>query len=97
MRTVERLGKSLANRPKPQALFERHILHQDGEELQFAAKRKRLEGFLAERPPPERVLNPDEVEEMLQSPRAGIDTGGGAPRFPPPAGSTSPPPHTVGA
>eukprot|EP00967_Tisochrysis_lutea_P013836 scaffold15503_cov27-Tisochrysis_lutea.AAC.2 len=72
MRTAERLSVSLANRPAPQALLERHILHQDGEAQQLAAKRKRLEGFLAERPPPERVLDPEAVEEMLQSPRTGV-------------------------
>jgi len=81
IRTVERLSASLANRPAPQALLERHILIQEGEAQQLAAKRKRLEGFLAERPPPESIFMPETVEAMLQSPRAEGQRapGGGRP------------------
>jgi len=44
---------SLANRPAVEQLQARHILHTADEKQEQLAKRKRLEGFLAERPTPE--------------------------------------------
>ena len=61
LRAVERLSASLANRPSEQALLERHILRGDEEPELLAAKRKRLEGFLAGRPPPEVVAVPPDA------------------------------------
>jgi len=46
---------SLANRPGLETLQQRHILHSADEKQEQLAKRKRLEGFLAERPTPEQV------------------------------------------
>jgi hypothetical protein len=63
-------------------------LIQDGEAQQLAAKRKRLDLFLAERPPPESIFMPETVEEMLQSPGAA-GNGGTAPHGP------QLPPHRV--
>ena len=53
------LLQSLANRPAMEQLQQRNILHTpDGEQehmLEQLAKRKRLEGFLAERPTPDQI------------------------------------------
>ena len=49
------LSDSLLNRPAPDSLLERNILQSPEAGQQLAIKRKRLEGFLAERPPPESV------------------------------------------
>ena len=46
----ERLASSFASRPPVELLQERNILHTADEKLKQEAKRKRLEGFLAERP-----------------------------------------------
>ena len=52
----EALLHSLANRPGLESLQQRHILGYTADEKQEQlAKRKRLEGFLAERPTPEQV------------------------------------------
>ena len=53
----EALLHSLANRPGLESLQQRHILGYTADEKQEQlAKRKRLEGFLAERPTPEQVM-----------------------------------------
>ena len=58
----EALLHSLANRPGLESLQQRHILGYTAEEKQEQlAKRKRLEGFLAERPTPEQVMTSDDL------------------------------------
>ena len=58
----EALLHSLANRPGLESLQQRHILGYTADEKQEQlAKRKRLEGFLAERPTPEQVMTSDDL------------------------------------
>jgi len=51
----ERLGGSFASRPPVELLQERNILQSADDKAEQLAKRKRLEGFLAERPTLEQV------------------------------------------
>ena len=69
------LSDSLLNRPAPDSLLERNILQSPEAGQQLAIKRKRLEGFLAERPPPE------SVEQVLWGPafNVGVPPQGGLP------------------
>ena len=70
MMTRERLAVGLANRPAAEQLQERNILPVPEAEQQLAAKRKRLEGFLAGRPPaPEFLQQQPQLSPQTQQPQ----------------------------
>ena len=81
------LSESLINRPAPDSLLERNILHDPEAGQQLAMKRKRLEGLLSERPPPE------SVGQVLSAPAFSVGVpppGGTPPRARSPKNSISP-------
>ena len=70
MMTRERLAVGLANRPAAEQLQQRNILPVPEAEQQLAAKRKRLEGFLAGRPPaPEFLQQQPQLSPQTQQPQ----------------------------
>ena len=72
MMTRERLGSALANRPAPEEVIARNILQAPDAEQEGASKRKRLEGFLKQRPTAE-ALPQIQPREPMQPRVAQLD------------------------
>ena len=72
MMTRERLGSALANRPVPEEVIARNILQAPDAEQEGASKRKRLEGFLKQRPTAE-ALPQIQPREPMQPRVAQLD------------------------